>query len=165
MNTLQGILQKLSISYKSDARLVLRELPLFDWLMALALFLFALIMWIMNFAVSSLIAIGIAIFLVAQARMRLVIFTTDPNLMQVLLQNLWQSSIAHEVSLHQISRAYLKKDDEGGTQVILVQTDGAELGLSVYSKDLRDWKEEIVIAINEILHNAHKDDPNKQMMV
>lgn len=161
-----GILQKLSIIDRSDVRLVLRELPLFDWLAAFGLLLLALIMWLANFApISAVISIGMALFLVLFAKTRLIIFTTQPNLMQVILQSPLQSRIAKEISLHQISRAYLKKDEEGGTQVILVQSDGEELGLSVYSKDLRDWKEEIVIAINEILHNAHKDDPNRGLMV
>lgn len=161
-----GILQKMSIIHMSDSRLVLRELPLLDWLVALLLLLSALIMWIANLTiVSAVIAIAVALFMVIQARVRLVIFTTEPNLMQVLFQSPLQTRITNEVSLHQISRAYLKKDDVGGTQIILVQTDGEELGLSVYSKDLRDWKEEIVIAVNAILHEAHKNDPNREMMV
>jgi hypothetical protein len=114
---------------------------------------------------TVIVAIAIALLLVLQARLRLIIFTTEPNLMQVLLQSPLRSQIATEISLHEISRAYLKKDDAGGTQIVLVQTDGEEMGLSVYSKDMRDWKEEIVIAINEILHNAHKDDPNRDVMI
>jgi hypothetical protein len=159
------VFQRISIIHMSDSRLVLRELPLLDWLMALGILLAAAIMWIFSLTVTAVIALGISLFMVLQARMRLVIFTTEPNLMQVLFQSPLQSRKVMEVSLHQISRAYLHKDDLGGTQIILVQTDGEEMGLSAYSRDVKDWKEEIVIAINAILHNAHKDDPNREGMV
>ena len=162
---MNGILQKLSILQRSDERLVLRELPLLDWLMSLVILLFALIMWIAGSTITMVIAIAIALFLVLQARVRLIIFTTEPNLMQVHLQSPLKRQLVSEVSLHHISRAHLKKDDLGASQIILVQTDGEELGLSVYSKDMNEWKEEIVIAINEILHNAHRDDPNRELMV
>jgi hypothetical protein len=160
-----GILQKMNIIHMSESRLVLRELPLLDWLVVLVILLSAVMMWIANITISAVIALGVALFMVLQAHVRLVVFTIDPNLMQVLFQSPLRTRITNEISLHQISRAYLKKDDLGGTQIILVQTDGEEMGLSVYSKDLRDWKEDIVIAINAILHNAHKDDPNREGMV
>jgi hypothetical protein len=160
-----GVFQKMNILYMSDSRLVLRELPLLDWLVALVILLAALIMWIASLTISAVIAIAVALFMVLQAHLRLVVFTTEPNLMQVLFQSPLRSRLTDEISLHEISRAYLKKDDLGGTQIILVKTDGEEMGLSVYSKDLRDWKEEIVIAINAILHEAHKNDPNRELMV
>src|SRR5688572_20734979 len=113
-----GILQKMSIIHMSDSRLVLRELPLLDWLVALVILLAALIMWIATFTVSAVIAIAVALFMVLQAHMRLVVFTTEPNLMQVFFQSPLQSRVINEISLHQISRAYLNKDDSGGTQII-----------------------------------------------
>jgi hypothetical protein len=160
-----GVFQKMSIIQMSDSRLVLRELPLLDWLMALVILAASAVMWIASLNVTAVIALAISLFMVLQARVRLLIFTTEPNLMQVLFQSPLQSRKVIELSLHQVSRAYLQKDELGGSQIILVQTDGDEMGLSVYSRDVKDWKEEIVIAINTILHNAHKDDPNRDMMV
>lgn len=164
MNLLNGILQRLSIIEQTDSRLVLRELPLLDWGLAFLLLLITAILWISNLGISAVISLALAFFLVLQSRVRLIIFQTSPNLMQIFLQSPLQSRVVNEISLHQINRAYLHKDDSG-SQIILVQTDGSEMGLSVFSHELRDWKEPIVIAINAILHNAHKDEPNQELII
>jgi hypothetical protein len=158
---IQTVFQRLIIIYQSDARLVLREQPIFDWVIVATLTLIAFIMFIAQFWVTGILAIGFAAYLILQAKTRLVSFDTDPNLMTVILKNLLSQQIANEVSLYSISRAYLFRGEDGGSQIILTLTDGEELGLTNYFKDAAVWQEEVVLAINGILHKAHKDDPNR----
>jgi hypothetical protein len=162
---IQTVLQRLIIIYQTDARLVLREQPIFDWVIVATLTLIAAIMFIAQFWVTGILAIGFAGYLILQTKTRLISFDTDPNLMTVILQNLLSQQITNEVSLHSISRAYLFRGEDGGLQIILTLTDGEELGLTNYFKDAALWQEEVVLAINGILHSAHKDDPNRDLMV
>jgi hypothetical protein len=107
----------------------------------------------------------LGIFFVMQGRIRVIRFDADANTMTVEYVYLYKRIHASTKPLHEISRAYLDKADDDSTQIILVDVTGEEAGLSVYSRDIRPWKEEIVIAINTVLHEAHKDDADPEAVI
>lgn len=155
---LHGIIQRLQIIYQTDDKLILRELPLLDWGLAFFLAITTLILVISEFWVSAGVAGGVALFFILQGRTRIITFDADANFMRIDYQTPLQKQVINEIPLQNIQRAYLYKGDDDGTQIILVHTDGEELGISVYSRDVTIWKDDIVIAINAVLHEAHKDD-------
>ena len=155
---LHGISQRLQIIHQTDDKLILRELPLLDWGLAFFLASTTLILVISEFWVSAGVAGGVALFFILQARTRIITFDADANFMRIDFQTPLQKEVINEIPLQNIQRAYLYKGDDDGTQIILVHTDGEELGISVYSRDVTVWKDDIVIAINAVLHEAHKDD-------
>lgn len=153
-----GVLQRLSIIQQTENQLILRELPLLDWGIAILLAMTAMMLTIVQFWISAGVAAGVALFFIIQGRTRPISFDVDSNQMLIRYQTPLSSQIATDMGLHEIQRAYLYKGDDDSTQIVLLRVDGEELGLSVYSKDLHPWKDDIVIAINAILHEAHKDD-------
>lgn len=155
---IDGILQRLTITEQTQSRLVLRELPLLEILVVGSLMLLAFNFAIFELLVTAIIAILLGVFFAFQAKMRRITFDADANMLIVTLQSLRRDDVVLQYELHKISRAYLSKDERGYSQIILVSVTGDEMGLSVYSRDLVAWKEPIVIAINAILHEAHKDD-------
>ncbi|MGJ3238674.1 MAG: hypothetical protein ACFE0Q_08215 [Anaerolineae bacterium] len=155
---IQGVIQRLKIVYETDTRLVLRELPLLDWAAAFMLVLIGLGLSLFDFWVSAVLAAGLAFYFVLQGRVRLIEFDAPTARMIVQYRTPFSQSIASDIDLYTVHRAYLFKGDDGGTQVILVRADGEELGISVYSSDPSPWKEAVVIAINALLHEVHKDD-------
>ncbi|GAB5492064.1 MAG: hypothetical protein Phog2KO_22790 [Phototrophicaceae bacterium] len=157
---LQGVIQRLYIIRQSDTQLNLREYPLLDWAVAFFLGIIVIILMIADFQISAGVAGGVALFFIIQARIRTINFDTDSNIMQIGYQSLLRQQVATEILLSDIQRAYLYKGDDEGTQIILVHVKGEELGISVYSEDISVWKDDIVIAINAILYEAHKDDGN-----
>lgn len=156
MNIFPGILQRLIIIEQTETRLILRELPLFDYAVAFALIITGLILSVVNFWFSAGIAAVIALYFILQGRVRMIVFDADTGGMIVLYQTPLKKVPVSEIDLAEIKRAYLFKGDDGGTQIILVQVDGEEIGISVYSNDMNPWKDDIVIAINAILYQAHK---------
>jgi hypothetical protein len=154
----QGVIQRLAIVQQTETRLVLRELPIFDWAIAFALVITALILSIAQFWISALIAVAVGIYFILQGRVRLIIFDVSTAKMTVQFRSPLNKQNISEIFLSEIQRAYLFKGDDAGTQIILVRVDGEEMGMSTYSNDMSPWKEDIVIAITAILHEAHKDD-------
>lgn len=158
-----GVLQRLDIVTKEPGRLLLRELPLLEWLIAGALFLGAINLAILGLTLTGLGALIVGVLLILLSRMRFVLFDAENGVMQVWYHYPLRRRMANEYPLEKIHQAYLKPGDEGYTQVIL-STMGGELGLTVYSKDMRPWKEEIVFAINAFLHDARvKEDEDEDL--
>ena len=155
---LQGVIQRLYIIEQSKTRLSLREYPLLDWAVAFLLAVTVIILMIADFQISAGVAGGVALFFIIQGRIRTITFDADSDTMQISYQSPLRKQVATEILLHDIQRAYLYKGDDEGTQIILVHIKGEELGISVYSEDISVWKDDIVIAINAILYEAHKDD-------
>jgi hypothetical protein len=156
-----GVLQRLSIIEQSSQRLVLRELPLMEWLFAGALFLTAINLAFFDLWITAMITVVIALAYSLQTRLRLIVFDVASGTIQVWYQYPLKQKMVNQERLDEISRAYLSQDDTGATQIVLVKTNGLEMGLSVYSQDVKNWKEVVVIAINAILHEAHRDDDDK----
>lgn len=157
---IQGVLQRLQILEQSDGKLVLRELPLLDWLVASVIVLFGIGAAIGALWLTALVALIIAALFVLMARTRIILLSAEDNMLQVRYQSPLRSSTVLQMGLHELSRAYLREDDDGSTQIMLVTVMGEEWGLSVYSRDLRPWKDDIVIAINAVLHQEHKRVPD-----
>ena len=155
---LHGVIQRLRIIHQTDTTLILRELPLLDWGLAFFLAITSLILVISQFWTSAGVAAGVALFFILQGRTRLITFDADTNFLNIEYQTPLRKQVINELPLQNIQRAYLYKGDDDGTQIVLVHIDGEELGISVYSRDVNIWKDDIVIAINTILHEAHKDD-------
>lgn len=162
---IQGVLQRLQILEVSDCKLVLRELPLLDWLVAGVLLLIGLGMAVATLWITALVAVTVGILFVLLARTRLILFNAEDNMLRVSYQSPLRTTTVLQMGLHEISRAYLNADDSGGTQIMLVTVMGDEWGLSVYSRDLRPWKDDIVIAINAVLHQAHKHVPEPESVI
>jgi hypothetical protein len=150
-----GVLQQLRLIQQSEKHLVLREFPLFEYLIIVALLLGAGNMALFSLWATAIGAIGIALIFALLTRMRDIDFDGEADVMRIVFRYPLRSRIINEMPLEQIERAYLRHDDNDYTQIILVTTQG-ETGLSVYSRDLRPWKETLVIAINAFLHDARQ---------
>ncbi len=155
------LFQRLTIIENRPDRLVLQEQPLIDWLVALLLVVIgANIALFFQLWLSFATALVVAIIFVVRARMRIITFDAPSDLLTVEYRSFTERRIVLEKPLHEISRAYLQKEDDGSTQIVLVDVLGGEMGLSAYTQESTPWKEPIVIAINAVLHEAHKDDPD-----
>mgnify|MGYP000580547534 CR=1 FL=1 len=155
---MSGILQRLTIIHQTENRLVLRELPLSDWAIVFALGIIATIIAIAGFSITAGIGFAVAVFFVFQGKIRLIDFDVASGTMTINYQSPLKKETVSQIKLDTIQRAYLYRGDDGGTQIILVSVDGEESGISVYSSDMQDWKEAIVVAINAVLFEAHKDE-------
>jgi pheromone shutdown protein TraB len=162
---IQGVLQRLQILEQSEGKLVLRELPLLDWLIAGAVLLFAIAAAVGALWLTALVAFVVAMLFVLMARTRIIVFSAEDNMLRVRYQSPLRSSTVLQMGLHELSRAYLSEDDDSCTQVMLVTVMGDEWGLSVYSRDLRPWKDDIVLAINAVLHQEHKRVPDPDAVI
>ncbi|MEO1290581.1 MAG: hypothetical protein AAFV93_22795 [Chloroflexota bacterium] len=154
---IQGVIQRLSIAEQTASRLVLRELPLLDWGAGFLLVIVALMLSINSFWTSAVLALAIALYFLLAGRVRLIEFDISAGTMQIHYQTPLKRNTVNTIKLETIQRAYLYTGDDDGTQIILVRRDGEELGISVYSDDIASWKEPIVVAVNAILYEAHKD--------
>jgi hypothetical protein len=152
---ISGVLQRLTIVESSPTRLILREKPLLSWLIAAILTLLALGLLIFQLYTSAILALVLAGFFLLDAHSRVITFDATANTMTIDLVYLYKRQRVNTLELHKLGEANLYTDDDGHTQIILIDGMGEEFGLSVYSRDVRHWKAEIVAAINKILHEAH----------
>lgn len=151
-----SVFQRLWIVRLSDDHFHLRENPVLDWLIAGGLLALGAIVAILQLWLTVAIACVLAVAMLLQARTREIIFDVPNNQLQISYRSAFQKRVVLEMGLSVIARAYLKTADDDGTQIILVNGAGEEMGLSAHSRDVRPWKDEIVIAINAILHAAHQ---------
>ncbi|QPC82429.1 hypothetical protein G4Y79_22535 [Phototrophicus methaneseepsis] len=147
-----GVFQHLRIVTTTPGRLVLRELPLLEWLMAFAVMLLGFNFIIMNMTITAVGAFLVALVIVMSSRSRILIFDAADRELRILFQYPLRQRVVNQIPLAQIDRAYLSKDDNDSTQIILV-TQRGDMGLSVYSRDNRPWKEDICKAINDFLRS------------
>lgn len=159
---IQGVIQRLNIIQQSEQRLILREYPLLDWGIAFALFTLALALSVSNFTVSAVIAGGIGIYFLLTGRVRTIDFNVPYSKVLTSYQTPLSNKTVSDIALEDIQRAYLLQGDDAGTQIVLVRTDGEELGISVYSDDIASWKDDIVIAINAVLFVAHQQNEDTE---
>lgn len=150
-----GVLQRLTIGQQTRQRLVLRELPLLEWVIVGSLFTIGINLSIAGLTLSAVGAMVIGVILINLSRIREIVFDAEADAMVVVYQYLLRQNTVNHIELDEILRASLNQDDNGATQILLITTRG-EMGLSVYSRDLTDWKETVVFAINEFLHNARR---------
>lgn len=147
-----GVFQHLRIITTTPGRLVLRELPLLEWLMAFAVMLLGFNFIIMNMTITAVGAFLVALVIVMSSRSRILIFDAAERELRILFQYPLRQRVVNQIPLAQIDRAYLSKDDNDSTQIILV-TQRGDMGLSVYSRDNRPWKEDVCRAINDFLRS------------
>ena len=152
---ISGVLQRLEIVRRAKGYLTLRELPLLEWLIVASLFIASINMAVFNLTLTAVGMLLVGIVIGLMSRMRYIIFDAQADQMSVVYRNLLRQRVVQSMLTEEIVRAYLSQNDDGATQIILVTTQG-EMGLSVYSRDLRPWKEEVVIAINEFLYDTRQ---------
>jgi len=143
-------IQRLTIAEQTATRLILREQPRLEWLAALALLLGTVIPFAMNLTFTAVATLAAAILVAGRARTRDIILDQETGKMTITFQNVLGKRTANEFSLSEIQQVYLKTDERGSSQIILVMETG-ESGLSVYSKDATDWKNGIVYSVNDFL--------------
>lgn len=151
---INGVLQRLTIVEFSDTRLVLREQPLLAWLITGILFAIAVTLLLFQLWGTAFLAFVIGCVFLIDAHMRLICFDANSNSMTVDYVYLYRRKTIIITELHTIAEAYLNTAADGHTQIILIDSMGNETGLSVYSRDVRSWKDDIVVAINTVLHAA-----------
>jgi hypothetical protein len=134
-----GVLEQLRIIKDTPQRLVLRELPLLAWLFAVAFVLGAINMLLLGLYVTAVGAlIGLLVILLI-ARIRLLIFDRTSETFRVVFHYPLRRRVILEMPLSIITGVSVHISDDENTQIILHTTQGS-MGLSVYSRDLRDWK-------------------------
>ena len=146
-----SVLQKLTIIELTTTRLVLRELPLLEWLLIGGLFIVAAIMAILGFKITAVCAFLIALYVGFQTRIRLIVFDIEDHTMSIGYRYLLSFQIVMTKTLSEISQITLHTGEDGGTQIILIDQDQDRMGLSAYSRDLRPWKEPIITAIHTLI--------------
>ena len=145
-----GVFQQLRIVVATPTRLVLRELPLMEWLLAFVMLLVGVNFIVIGLSLTTLGAFFIAMVIVLLSRSRLLIFDAAEKELRIVFQYPFWQRVVNQVPLVQIERAYVRKSDTGSTQIILA-TQRGEMGLSVYSRDMQPWKEAVCQAINDFL--------------
>jgi hypothetical protein len=152
---MNGVLQRLRIVEYSPQRLVLREQPLLAWTIAALLAAMALSMLVFHFYGTAFLAIVIACIFLVDSSSRVITFDAITNSMTVEQVYFYKRKQAFVTELHHIGEASLHTSDDGFSQIILIDKMGNEMGFSVYSRDVRPWKDDIVLAINTVLNEAH----------
>jgi hypothetical protein len=153
-----GVFNRQTIVEQSGGRLVLRERPLAEWLFAAVIVLAGFNAAIFQFRVTVIAALLIAAFVVLRAKTRYIIFDAPSETLQIVFQTPLKRETVNTIELPKVKRAYLKKDEDGHTQIILVDVFEQEMGLSVYSRDMTSWKEDVILAINAFLHDFQQSD-------
>lgn len=148
---IHGVIQRLRIIRHTPSYLLMREYPLLEWLMVAAVLFGVVNTALLGLYLTAVGALVIGIVIALVSRIRVVEFDAPAGEMRVSWRYVLMQRHANTIPLDRIMRAYLMKNDDDYTQVIIVTTEG-EMGLSVHSKDLHPWKEDIVFAINEVLH-------------
>jgi hypothetical protein len=151
-----GVLEQLRITEDSPQRLVLRELPLMAWLFAGAFVLGAINMWILGLYVTAVGALIGLIVILLIARIRLLIFDRTSETFSVVFRSPLRRNVVLEMPLSVITGVSVQVSDDENTQLILHTTQGS-MGLSVYSRDLRDWKGALAERITAFLDKVHLD--------
>lgn len=145
-----GVFQQLRIISASPTQLVLRELPLLEWLVAFLIALLGVNFIIIGINITAVGAFLVAMAIVLFSRSRLLIFDVADKELRIVFQYPLMRRVANQLPLQQIDRAYIRQDDNGSTQIIL-KTQRGEMGLSVYSRDSHPWKDTACKAINDFL--------------
>jgi hypothetical protein len=153
---INGVLQRLTIVEASPTHLILREQPLLSWLITALLAVIALSLLIFQLYTTAILALVLAVFFLLDAHSRIITFDAAANTMTIDLVHLYKRQTVNTLDLHRISEAHLHIADDGHTQIILIDGMGDEFGLSVYSRDVRPWKAEIVAAINTLLEKSQQ---------
>ena len=148
-----GVFNRQTIIEQTGGRLVLRERPLAEWLFAAVIVLAGFNAAIFQFWVTVIAALLIASFVVLRAKTRYLIFDAPSETLHIVFQTPFRRETVNAIELPKVKRAYLKKDEDGHTQIILVDVFEQEMGLSVYSRDMTPWKEDVILAINAFLHD------------
>lgn len=146
-----GVFQQLRIVRATPMQLILRELPLLEWLLAFVVVLLGVNFVILGISITAVGAFLVAMAIVLFSRSRILIFDADDQELRIVFQYPLLRQDVNVISLLQVDRAYIRQDDNGSTQIILA-TQSGEMGLSVYSRDTSPWKEEVCQAINDFLH-------------
>jgi len=147
-----GVLERLFVVSSTPQRLTLREFPFLAWLFGAAFLVGAGNLWLLGaeFSAAGALAVGVALFLWSQVRT--LTFDRDAGSFTVDLFAPLRRRRALEVPLREVRAASLRTFDSGHTQIILHFHHQPEMGLSVCSRDLVDWKTPLVEAINAYLH-------------
>lgn len=148
---LWGVLERLFIVERTPERLVLREFPFLAWLIGAALIVGAANLWLLRAEFSAVAALVIGIGSFALAQVRTIAFDHTTGSFTVDLFAPLRRRRALDLPLVEVRGASLKAFDTGHTQIILHFFHRPDMGLSVYSKDIADWKTPIVEAINATL--------------
>lgn len=143
-------IQRLTLVEHTADHLLLREYPRLEWLFGLALALGSIIPLAMNLSLTGVATLAAGILIGLRARRRDIVFDRTTGTMTASYHNVFRSQVVNTIPLTEIKAAYLREDGSGSSQVILVTLHG-ESGLTVYSKDVIDWKTPLVDAVNAFL--------------
>jgi len=148
---IMGVLQQLRIIRQDDSCLVLREFPLLEYGFALGLMIGSMSMFMLGLTNSGIGSIVIGVLIVLLSKWRDIIFDHETKQMRVIFRYSYRQRQVMQLDFDAIEDVILQESDTGHTQIVVVTRDG-DLGLSVYSNDMRDWKTGVVEAIREQLN-------------
>ncbi|MFQ3646350.1 MAG: hypothetical protein SNJ54_11280 [Anaerolineae bacterium] len=146
-----GVLERLFVVEATPERLVLREFPFLAWLFGAALIVGAGNLWLLGGEFSAVAALVVGVGLFAWAQVRTITFDRVTGGCTVDLFAPLRRRRALDLPLVEVRGASLREFDSGHTQIILHFYHRPDMGLSVYSKDIVDWKTPLVEAINAFL--------------
>lgn len=152
---LTSLFQKIDIIEQTKKRLLLRELPRMEWFFSAIVLMLGINMAIFGLNLTAAVAIALGLIVGFGSRIRIIVFDVQAEEMVIVYQYPLRRVVVNTTLLEEVTRAYLSTAEDNATQVILLTQQG-EMGLSVYSKDARPWKEVLVFAINEFLHHYRK---------
>lgn len=143
-------LQRLTITRRDEDRLILRELPLMGWFFSGLFFITGFIMLQIGWQLAGSVAFLVGFFFAATSQLQYIVFDRAAETVTVMKTGILGQQIATSLVLSDVRMAYLYMDDAGAYQAVLILHDDI-LGLSTRSPSGVDWKEKIVLAINDFL--------------
>jgi hypothetical protein len=146
-----GVLERLFLVRQTDTTLVLREYPLLAWLFGGALIIGTGNLWLLGLHVTAVGALVGGVLIFALARVRVLTFDREANLFTVRLVAPLRRSTPIQRSLSDLQEVSVAEFESGHTQLVITFADGQEMGLSVFSKDIADWKTPLATAIQAML--------------
>lgn len=146
-----GVLERLFVVAATPKRLVLREFPFLAWLFGAACIVGAGNLWLLGGEFSAVAALVVGVGLFAWAQVRTITFDRETGSYTVDLFAPLRRRRALDLPLVEVRGASLREFDSGHTQIVLHFAHRSDMGLSVYSKDIVDWKTPLVEAINAFL--------------
>ncbi len=148
---INGVLERLFIVKYSRDKIILREYPLKGWLFAFSLVLLALNLLSINLVYTAITAAAGAVIVALVARMRILTFDRTTGTFRTELYSPLRRTPVLEMPLSDIAEFTVEEDGRGGSQIILNTKASQQMGFSVYSRDIADWKTPIAEALNDFL--------------
>jgi hypothetical protein len=146
-----GVLERLFVVRHDETSLVLREYPLLAWLFSGALIIGTGNFWLLGLHATAVGSLILGLLIAGLARVRVISLDKAANTFTVRLVAPLRRSTPMQRPLSDLRDVTVVEFASGHTQLVVTFQDGQEMGLSVYSKDIADWKTPLADTLQTML--------------